>query len=263
MIPTSILKGVIERMSGSAAVTTIEEIARTLATRRDQGKPMVLFLGVRAGGLFGNEFLYDTLKNFSLLDFNTLSNVEKFRESYYVLNKHFTESERHNILVGALATLRYREEDKLLAELVKAGFFEFIISTNIDTLLEDACSSCGLQAPDDYQVFIPDINEIIKLEQNKPKYCSVIKVFGALASKHYSIAGEAFDFHAKHELQKFLASVLTKDVLIVGYDPVWDHAIEQAFPKTGSTVWYVNETELLQNTYLASIFDQRHSKFFQ
>src|SRR5436309_7795358 len=119
-------------MSGSAIETNIEEIARALTAQREQGQRIVLFLGARAGGLFGNEFLYETLKNFSLLDFNTLSDVEKFRESYYVLNKHFTESERHNILVGALATLRYREEDKLLAELVKAGFFEFIISTNID-----------------------------------------------------------------------------------------------------------------------------------
>src|SRR5437868_1356853 len=127
-----------EQMSRSVTETTIEEIARTLTTRRGQGQRIALFLGARAGGLFGNRFLYDTLKQFSLLDFDTLSNVEKFRECYYVLNKHFKKSERHDILVGALATLRYREEDKLLAELVKAGFFEVIISTNIDTLLEDA-----------------------------------------------------------------------------------------------------------------------------
>src|SRR5205807_2652007 len=56
---------------------------------------------------------------------------------------------------------------------------------------------------------------------------------------------------------------LTRDVLIVGYDPVWDHAIEPAFPTTGGAVWYINETELLPNTHLASIFDQRHGKFFQ
>src|SRR5436305_14632868 len=122
-------------MSGSTSETSIEEIARVLATRKDQGQSVVLFLGTRAGGLFGNEFLYDTLKNFSLLNFDALSNVDKFRECYYVLSKHFTESERHNILVGALATLRYREEDKLLTGLVKAGFFEFTISTNIDTLI--------------------------------------------------------------------------------------------------------------------------------
>src|SRR5947209_1979768 len=117
-------------MSRSAAETSIEEIARALATRRDQGQPTVLFLGARAGGLFGNEFLYDTLKNFSLLNFDILSNVEKFRECYHVLSTYFTESDSQNILVGALAALRYREEDKLLTELVKAGLFEVIISTN-------------------------------------------------------------------------------------------------------------------------------------
>src|SRR2546421_12243882 len=144
--------------------TSIKEIARALATQKDQGQRAVLFLGARAGGLFGNEFLYDTLNNFSLLNFDALSDVDKFKECYYVLNKHFTESERHNILVGALATLRYREEDKFLAKLVKAGLFEVIITTNIDTLVEDAYSLWGMSEPNDYQVFIrgvPNIAEIV------------------------------------------------------------------------------------------------------
>src|SRR5437016_762787 len=169
-------------MSRLAIETNIEEIASALVTQRDLGQRTVLFLGARAGGLFGNEFLYETLKNFSLLNFDILSNVDKFRECYNVLSKHFTESEKHNILVGALATLRYKEEDKLLAELVKAGLFEFIISTNIDTLLEDACSSWGLREPDDYRVSILGVDEIRQIEQNKPRFSSIIKVFGDLDS---------------------------------------------------------------------------------
>src|SRR2546423_13557710 len=120
-------------MSRLAIETNIEEIASALVTQRDLGQRTVLFLGARAGGLFRNEYFYETLKQFSLLNFDNLSNVDKFKECYYVLNKHFTETERHNILVAALATLRYREEDKFLAKLVKAGLFEVIITTNIDT----------------------------------------------------------------------------------------------------------------------------------
>src|SRR6266568_5893369 len=249
-------------MSGSTTETSIEELARVLTTQRDQGQRAILFLGARAGGLFSNQFLYDTLKNFSLLNFDTLSNVDKFRECYYVLNKQFTENERHNILVGALATLRYREEDRLLAEIIKAGLFEVIISTNIDTLLEDACSSCGLWEPDDYRVFIPGVDETTEFEKSKLR-SSIIKVFGDLESRHYSMAGKAFDLQAEHGLLKFLASILTRNVLIVGYDPVWDNAIEPAFPTTGGAVWYVNETALSKNAFLASALDQRGSKFLQ
>jgi|SRR5579859_228303 len=247
-------------MPGSATETNVEEIARALAKRRDQGKHAVLFLGARAGGLFGNEYLYETLKKFSLLNFDTLSNVDKFRECYYILSKHFTESETHNILVGALAAIRYREEDKLLAELVKAGFFEAIISTNIDTLLEDACSSWGMWETDVYRVFIPSIDDITEIEQNKPRYGSLIKVFGDLDSLHYNTAGSKFDLQAAPTLQTFLESKLTGDVLIIGYDPVWDGTIEQVFPARGGTVWYVNETALVQDTHLADVLNRRDSK---
>src|SRR5437016_7248611 len=130
-------------MSRSEQETNIAEIARELMIRKVQGQRTILFLGSRTGGLFGNEYLYETLKQFSLLNFDILSSTDKFKECYSVLSKHFTQTERHNILLGTLAALRYREEDKLLAELIRAGFFEIIISTNIDSLLEEACSSLG------------------------------------------------------------------------------------------------------------------------
>lgn len=240
--------------------TNIEEIATALAKGRDRGQRTVLFLGSRAGGLFGNEFLYDTLKDFSLLDFSTLSNIEKFRESYYVLNKHFTEGERHNILVGALATLTYKEEDKLLAELVKTGFFESIISTNIDTLLEDAYSDCGLHAPDDYRVFRVGLEDSAGIEHDKVGNGYLVKVFGDLDSLRYNITG---DFKADDSLQQFLQSKLAGDVLLVGYDPIWDHGLEQAFPLKGKTLRYVDETALPPDTHLAHVLKRRGNKVLQ
>src|SRR5260221_4000622 len=132
-------------MSSTAIETNIEEMARVLAIRRGQGQRTVLFLGSRVGGLFGNEYLYELLKKFSLKIFDSLSNVDKFEECYHVLSRHFSKSEIHDILVGSLGLLRYREEDKLLMGLIKASFFEVIISTNIDSLLEDAFSYEGMR----------------------------------------------------------------------------------------------------------------------
>ncbi len=199
-------------MSDSLQEINVEEIARKLTTRRDQGQRTTLFLGSRTGGLFGNEYFYDTLKQFSLLNFDTLSNIEKFRECYYVLRKHFTAMERRDILVGALATLRYREEDKLLAELIRAGFFETIITTNIDSLLEEACSLSGTHI----QTFIPQIDDITTIEQNNYRHDAIIKLFGDLESLRYSIADETFNLEDK--FQSFLQLKLSSDVLIVGYD---------------------------------------------
>src|SRR6266581_1516154 len=105
-------------MSRQATETSIEEIARALVTQRDQGQRTVLFLGAKAGGLFGNKYLYETLKKFSLLSFDNLSNEDKFKACYRVLSRHFSEREIHDILLGALGPLKYREEDKLLVELI-------------------------------------------------------------------------------------------------------------------------------------------------
>src|SRR5256885_10289459 len=221
-------------MSTSATETNIEEVASALASRREQGQRTVLFLGSRAGGLFGNEFLYETLKQFSLVSFNKLSKEEKFKACYDVLNKQFTDNDRHDILVGTLATLRYREEDELLAALIKAGFFEIIISTNIDTLLEDACNSRGLRESHDYRVFNPALHQATEIERNQPTCCNIIKVFGDLASWHYG----PDNFKAGSEWQSFLEAKLAQDTLIVGYDPVWDHALEQVFPLDGKTLWH-------------------------
>lgn len=250
-------------MSGRAAEINIEEISRTLETRRDHGQRTVLFLGARAGGLFRNEYLYEIMKKFSLLNFDTLSNEDKFKECYRVLSTRFSKTEINDILVGALGPLRYREEDKLLTGLVKAGFLEGIISTNIDALLEDACSFWGMREPNDYRLFISGIHDIGEIERDKRKYSYIIKAFGDIDSLYYNTAGSEFDINANHRLQKFLNSKLSRNVLIVGYDPVWDRSIERAFPTTGEIVWYVNETALPQNAYLASALDRRDSKFLQ
>lgn len=243
-------------MADSLQETNVEEIANELKMRRNQGQRTTLFLGSRTGGLFDNEYFYETLKQFSLLNFDTLSNIDKFRECYYVLLKHFKEIERHNILVGTLATLRYREEDELLAALIRANFFETIITTNIDSLLEEACSLSDTY----FQTFIPGMSDAAAIDKTNYRRNTIIKLFGDIESRHYLTPGETFDLH-RNGLYAFLQSNLGSDVLMVGYDPVWDHEIEQIFPLTGKTIRYINETEMPPHSHLASLLKQRNVRF--
>lgn len=247
-------------MSRSVQETSVAEIAKELVRRRDRGQRTILFLGSRTGGLFGNQYLYETLKQFSLLNFDTLSSTDKFRECYYALRKHFTAIERHNILVGALATRRYREEDWLLARLLTTGLFEAVISTNIDTFLENACDSLKLEVPDDYIIITSVENGLTRSKQNTPRYSSIIKAFGDLESRSYPTPGGSFDLR-KGGLQEFLQSKLSKNILIIGYDHTWDQAVEQAFPLSGGTIWYVNETVLSEKSFLAQILSKRESQY--
>ena len=247
-------------MSESATQINVKEMANVLSDRRDQGQRIVLFLGASTGALFGNKYLYELLNQFSLRNFASLSNAVKFAECYANLSR-FRETERHKILVGAMAALSYREEDKILAQLVKMRFFEIVISTNIDTLLEDACNFWGMQKPNDYRVLIPGAYDIPKIGQDKAGATSIIKVFGDLKSKDYKIVDRSLDPYS--ELKNFLKKQLTKEVLVIGYDPVWDESLERAFPLTGGTIWYANEEKASANSRFASLLDRRHGKFLQ
>ncbi len=249
-------------MPGAVKETNIEEIAGMLVEHRSQGKHPILFLGARAGGVFRNAYLYETLKQFSLLNFDKLSSAEQFRECYRVLtSKYFDETTRHEILVNALGPLTYRHEDRLLSGLVKAGFFKAIITTNIDMLLEDAFSSWGMRESGDYRVYKPGVSDIGDLTHEKMEERYIVKVFGDLNSWSYRVGSSSTGLD--EGLTRFLDSKLSEDVVVIGYDPVWDRTVERTFPLAGEALWYINETSLEQNTYLANVLKLRGGKYLQ
>ena len=221
---------------------------------------MVLFLGARAGGLFGNENFYQLMKDYSLVSFDDKTDREKFEECYKVLNDQiFDEKSVGKIFIMALRALYYREDDEHLVSLIEAGMFDVIITTNIDDLLEEAALSRGLKAPQDYEVFTYSTQNIAKRMQSKPpKYCRIIKVFGDVKS-HYKAVGKDFDL--EQPLKDALVSQLQGDVLLVGYDPLWDKPMEQIFPETGGQLWYVNEEP--PNTYLAQLLNKRDGRYLE
>ncbi len=247
-------------MPGAVKETNIEEIAGMLVEHRSQGKHPILFLGARAGGVFRNAYLYETLKQFSLLNFDKLSGAEQFRECYRVLtSKYFDEITRHEILVNALGPLTYRHEDRLLSGLVKAGFFKAIITTNIDMLLEDAFSSWGMRESGDYRVYKPGVSDIGDLTHEKMEERYIVKVFGDLNSWSYRVGSSSTGLD--EGLTRFLDSKLSEDVVVIGYDPVWDRTVERAFREKGGILWYVNEEQPAKNSHLAYVLDQRRVKF--
>ena len=68
-------------------------------------------------------------------------------------------------------------------------------------------------------------------------------------------------FDANRELKEFLESTLSENLLIVGYDPVWDAPIERAFPLLGGDCWYVNEVPLAENSHLVSVLAKRNGRY--
>src|SRR6266536_3976432 len=101
-------------MFKAASPIGVKDVARLLSDRKSQGKRTSLFLGSRAGGLFGNQTFYDYIKGYSLRNFENLPEIEKFQEGYRILKEHFQEEEMREILTESLKRIDYREEDELL-----------------------------------------------------------------------------------------------------------------------------------------------------
>jgi TIR domain len=242
--------------------TSVLEIATFLKTRKSVNNRTVLFLGARAGGLFRNPIFYESINNFSKRSFGGLSDIDKFRECYTVLSdaNRFTEIDVYDILLTSLNQSTYREEDEYLATLMKEDYFDIIISTNIDTLLESA-SREEMRELNDFNVFIAGLHSKGEIVRRGTKHCTIVKAFGDLDSRIYRTIGNEFNFDEDAHLKKFLESTLKRNILVVGFDSVWDRPIERAFPMSPEgSLWYVNEEAPADDSLIAKAIKLRKGK---
>lgn len=273
---------------GMVSETTIEEVAQNLTNKKSQKQSVGILLGHRASRLFPDN-LYEALRSCTATSselakmlkrnsptandvskviqhiqlLNNLSATDRFKECYNILSMHFNESAIHDIFFRALLPPRYREEDKLMARLIKAGFFDTIITTSIDSLLEDACALLRMKKDVDYRVFMYGTDDSTVIGQSSGEGRQIIKVFGDFVSTRYNTVGKEFDLEGDQHLREFLISELAKEIIIIGYDPIWDRPVEWAFQKAGATLWYVNEEQLAQHTHLANILNQRDGRLLE
>ena len=223
----------------------ITDIAHMLKIRKKNNQGMVLFLGARAGSLFHCEDFYETLKEYSTNNFATRTRPEQFAECYKVLQKgRFSENEIHTILTRSLQETTVGEAHLFVAELIKQGVFDIIISTNIDSHLEDALKELGMKEQYDFSVFLPERESLEKFlfsEARQP--CKIIKAFGDLPSRGYNIIKRDFCLDTIQGMKTYLENVLSRDVLVIGFDPVWDEEMLRVFPAEKNSLWLASEEE--------------------
>src|SRR2546430_8361087 len=182
----------------------VEELADFLKSKKIQGQRVGLFLGFRTGVLYSDN-LYVALNEYSqkitegfLKNFRQDSQIyqelsgwshsiklfadkpasTRSKECYTFLSKHFSESSIHSILSDVIRHSDLRIEDELMVKLIKADFFNIILTTNFDPLLEDACNDLvGIERENDYKLFIYRSHNSKTIEEGG-KRGRVIKAFG-------------------------------------------------------------------------------------
>lgn len=220
----------------------VTQITDWLLFRKSTNRPIVIFLGSRTGGLFENKKFYEQMQAHSSSQFDTLNELEKFYECYQILSQ-LNWTEGHNILTSSIKERpQHLSEYKYLATLIAEGFVDIIITTNIDSLLEEALQREKVKESRDYQILVYGEHSIDDITYPPANSCTLLKIFGDLNKKIYKVASNEFDLRADKKLRGYLETLLARDILVIGYDREWDCPLDWAFPYHGGDFIYVNET---------------------
>lgn len=242
----------------------LEDMVKILKIRKRGNQHTTLVLGSRASHLFHSDYLYETMKIYGDPSFNNLSQPLRFADCYHLLVRPipgFSRSFIDSILTKSLKDTIFIEADFCLAELVKSGIFDIIITSIMDNMLEQAFENAGLKELRDFEVFSlhPGI-EREKLFFNKNVRCHVIKVFGELTSRDYTVKRAGY-FNQHMDIRQHLEIYLSGDLLIIGLDPVWDDEMYHIFPTEGGSIWFLNEEQLNEDSNLFHAGKARNAQY--
>lgn len=243
---------------------SLSAIARHLNLRRRLSTPMVLILGSRTGALYRSQEFYTILEPHSST-FTILPKVKQFAECYRILTRQpvpgFSPNDIHTILTDALNTIDTIDSDKYLANFVKMGIFDPIITTNIDTLIQDALTSAGWRNTREFEVLsLPEVSSG-QLGYRRRTARQIIHVFGQITSRQYKIRERiGFLQNQPSRVQHLLNEIFARDVVTIGLDPLWDAEIYRFFSPRGDSLWFINEEPLSEDSALYRVAEVRNGR---
>ena len=129
-----------------------------------------------------------------------------------------------------------------LADLVLGGFVAHILTTNVDTLLEQALEAVGLTTGRDYCVQVIGHPDPTWAEPPKvPTRTSIIKLYGDLGQEQLPMGPDEIDRVITRN-RSLLSSELASDLVVVGHevDPARPRAIDEWLARGDGEIWWVH-----------------------
>jgi hypothetical protein len=115
-----------------------------------------------------------------------------------------------------------------------------------------------MKGESDFRMFVPQQNDYDKsLDLQSVSSCVLIKAFGDLETGEYALFRSESSFEIYATLMNWLTGFLERDMLMIGFDPLWDRPIKTLFPPQGQSLWYVNEEA--NDSIAASLLLERKS----
>jgi len=219
------------------ATRTFDELVQDLKQRREVADlPPILLIGAGASLAAGIGAMTD------LFAFVKRDNFESFVEYIDPL----TAAERYRLLARFLQSRKPDEPTpgyKALAKLCEQAYFDIILTTNLDPLLDDALTRQRLWRKD-YMLLV---NGVIRsdrlgtlLSAQSPRL-KIVKLHGDLFQRFMAWTPGEMDTYLEDIIPDLEPVLKGRDLLVVGYS-MRDKRVRELALSTNGAVWYTNPT---------------------
>lgn len=214
---------------------TLDDLIKDLEDRRRLGElPPVVLLGAGASagaGLATMPALYEFTGVAGFDEFVAYLETRNENERYRLLSDFLQTQDPHEVTPG------YRA----LAALCEHAYFDVVLTTNFDPLLDDALATARLRRKD----YLLLINGVLRADRlrwllsSRSPRVKVVKLHGDLFHRFMAWTPAEMDDYLRDigpALAPFLA---TRDFLVVGHS-LRDDRIRELVTGAGGAVWFVN-----------------------
>ena len=209
------------------------ELAKLMRVKSENGSdPYVLVLGAGASVSSGTSLNRAIVERF-VGEYN-LDAFDKFLD-------RCDDDDRFLVLRDFVEGMSPSEGYHCLARLIRRGYFNLILSTNFDPLLEDAIARLSMRRRD-YITLVHGVMEPELVASHLDKTVPRVKIF----KLHGDLFYRKF-YYKRDEIEEFPSPIGNKlkailnghDLVIIGHG-MRDSDINRCLTKEGSPLWYVN-----------------------
>lgn len=218
---------------------SFDDLVRDLRLRRRVGdKPPALLLGAGASIDAGIGAMNDLFEFFGLADFDAFC--------AYIATT--TAAERYRYLAEFLQTRKPAEVTpgyRALATLCAQNYFDLVLTTNMDPLLDDALAAAQLWRRD----YLLIVNGVIRPDRltlllgGQSPRVKIVKLHGDLFQRFMAWTVEEMDAFLADILPQLGPALAGRDVLVVGHS-LRDERIRELAQSTGGALWFTHPQQV-------------------
>jgi len=229
-------------MTDKVMLDRVKNLAQLMRDKKSAGDKFALMLGAGASLSSGvpptKQIMNEIVARYAR-DYHDGSIEERFGDLW----RRSTSNDR-KLFLDQYLKCKPSEGYSRLAEIIRMGYFDVIVTFNFDRLLETAFDGADFKQIKDYRSVIrgeTDINAFTKLVRNDEPKVKIVKLHGSLESSDYFLFSEEEMANYPPEIANLLGEITHRDIIICGY-AFEDRCVTIAFdtsPDAGS-VYYVN-----------------------